>query len=84
MASIQFFTIMLLGPLTTMKRTANVIRNVKNPSAIAPVLVSTFREGPSSMCLYCSGITSIIATAPPTAPAAYPHPIYPIRAELID
>ena len=60
----------LEGPLSTIRRTAKLIRKVKTPSAVAPEWMSTFRVGPPSMCLYCIGITSLIATAPATAPAA--------------
>lgn len=70
MASNQVFTIGLLGPLRTIKSTAKVIVKVNNVSAIAPVCKSTFKEGPFNMCLYCKGMTSLIANAPPTAPAA--------------
>jgi hypothetical protein len=31
---------------------------------------STLSEGTPSMCLYCSGMSSEMASAPPTAPAA--------------
>lgn len=69
-ASNQFFRSALLGPFSTMIKTRKVITKVKMPSAMAPLCKSTFKEGPPSMCLYCVGITSNIATAPATAPAA--------------
>lgn len=60
----------LRGPLRIITRTTKVITKVNTPSAMAPVCKSTFREGPPSMSLYCSGITSFMATTPPTAPNA--------------
>lgn len=70
MASNQFFKSVFLGPLRIIRRTRKVIPKVNNPSAIAPVCKSTFKDGPITMCLYCLGITSMIANAPKAAPAA--------------
>lgn len=60
----------LRGPLSMITRTRKEMMKVKTPSAIAPVCGSTFKEGPPSMCLYCCGMTSLMASAPPTAPKA--------------
>jgi len=61
----------LFGPFIIIRRTIKLIRNVNTPSAIAPLCKSTFSEGPPSMCLYDAGMSSMIARAPPTAPAAW-------------
>jgi len=52
--------------------TARVTKKVSTPSARAPVWGSTLSAGhaAASVCLYCAGISSEIARAPPTAPAA--------------
>lgn len=60
----------LRGPLTMIKSMARVMTKVSTNSAPAPVWGSTLSEGPPSMCLYCAGISSEMARAPPTAPAA--------------
>lgn len=70
MESIQVLTMGLRGPLTMIQSTAKVMTKVSTSSAAAPVWRSTLSDGPPSMCLYCSGISSEIAIAPPTAPAA--------------
>lgn len=69
-ASSHVFTNMPPGTLRMMMRTMKVIRNVNTPSATAAVCKSTLIEGPPNMCLYWLGITSEIAKAPATAPAA--------------
>lgn len=69
MESNQFFKSAFLGPLRIIRSTRKVIPKVNNPSAIAPVCKSTFKDGPVTMCLYCFGITSMIASAPKVAPA---------------
>lgn len=69
--SINILTIELPGPLIMIHKTAMVMRKVNAPSATAPVCRSTFTDGPISVCLYCDGMSSTIASAPPTAPAAY-------------
>lgn len=62
----------LRGPLTMTQSTARVMTKVSTPSARAPVWGSTLREGPAaaSVCLYCAGISSEMASAPPAAPTA--------------
>ena len=68
--SSKVFRMALRGPLTMTQSTARVMTKVSTPSARAPVWGSTLSEGPASVCLYCAGISSEIARAPPTAPAA--------------
>ena len=61
----------LRGPLRIISKTAKVIPKLKMVSAIAPVCTSTRREGPEIICLYFSGMNSMMANAPPAAPAAW-------------
>lgn len=70
MASNQFFKSGFFGPLRIIRSTRKVIPKVNTPSAMAPVCKLTFKDGPITMCLYCFGITSMIANAPNAAPAA--------------
>lgn len=67
---IRILNMGLRGPFSTAKNTARVITKVSTPSAKAPVWTSTFSDGPPSICLYPTGISSIAVRAPPTAPAA--------------
>ena len=61
----------LRGPLMIISKAAKVIPKLKMVSAIAPVCTSTWREGPDIICLYFSGMNSMMANAPPAAPAAW-------------